>query len=68
MGKTVDLQNRISEVRVDDQARRAKVAKARRLVYEKGASVNGSTVKKILELESAVPTTVRTECLIIPGI
>jgi hypothetical protein len=65
MGKTVDLQNRISQVRVDDRARRAKIAKARRLVYEKGASVNGPTVKAALGLESMVPTTVRMNCLII---
>jgi hypothetical protein len=66
MGKTADLQNRISHVRVDDEARRAKIAKARRLVYEKGASVNGPTIKKTLELESMVPTTVLMECPIIP--
>jgi hypothetical protein len=62
MGKTADLQNRKSQVRIDNVARRAKIAKARRLVYEKGASVNGSTVKKVLGSESMVPTTVRIEC------
>jgi hypothetical protein len=68
MGKTADLQTRISQVRIDDKARRAKIAKARRLVYEKGASIDGPTVKKALGLESMVPTTVRMKCLIIPNV
>jgi hypothetical protein len=65
MGKTADLQNRISQVHIDNEARRAKIAKVRRLVYEKGASINGPTVKKALGLESVVPTRVHVECLII---
>jgi hypothetical protein len=58
MGTTTDLQDRITLQRVDDDARRAKIAKARKLVYEKGASVNGPTVKTTCE-ESMVPTMVR---------
>lgn len=59
MGTTTDLQNRITLQHVDDSARRAKIAKARKLVYEKGAGINGSTVKTTLCEESMVPTTVR---------
>ena len=58
MGTTTDLQDRIKLQRIDDIARRAKITKARKLVYEKGASINGTTVKTTLGLESMVPTTV----------
>jgi hypothetical protein len=58
MGTKIDMQNRVSYARVDDGIRQAKIAKARKLVYEKGASVNGNTVKNILGAESMVPTTV----------
>ena len=59
MGTTTDLQNRIKLQRIDNIAKRAKVTKARKLVYEKGASINGNTVKTALGMESMVPTTVR---------
>jgi hypothetical protein len=59
MGKTADLQIRTTNVRVDDQDRRKKIEKARRLVYAKGSSVNGPTVKRALELETMIPTRVR---------
>jgi hypothetical protein len=64
MGTKVDLQNRVSHARVDDGKRRAKIKKARKLVYEKGASANGNAVKNVLDAESMVPTTVRalTHC------
>jgi hypothetical protein len=58
MGSKADLENRVSQVRVDNHVRRAKIAKARKLVYEKGASIKGTTVDSILELESMVPTVV----------
>ena len=59
MGKTADLQIRNTHMRVDDEARRKKIEKARRLVYENGSSINGPTVKRALELETMVPTRVR---------
>jgi hypothetical protein len=67
MGTTTDLQNRITLQRVDDDARRAKIAKARKLVYEKGASIKGPTVERKLGEESMVPTTVRVSrrCLVV---
>ena len=58
MGTKSDMQNRASYARVDNGIRRAKIAKARKLVYEKGASIKGNTVKSILGAESMVPTTV----------
>jgi hypothetical protein len=60
MGTKADLENRISQERVDNNVRRANIAKARNLVYEKGASVNGTTVSNILGSESTVPTVVST--------
>ena len=59
MGTTTDLQNRITLQHIDNGARRAKIAKARKLVYEKGASAKGTTVGTTLGPESVVPTTVR---------
>jgi hypothetical protein len=58
MGSKADLDNRVSQVRIDNHARRANIAKARKLVYEKGASVKGTTVNRILGSESMVPTVV----------
>jgi hypothetical protein len=60
MGSKADLENRISQERVDNKLRRANIAKARKLVYEKGASVNSTTVSSILGSESTVPTVVST--------
>jgi hypothetical protein len=60
MGSKADLDNRVSQERVDNKVRRANVAKARKLVYEKGASINGTTVSSILGSESMVPTKVST--------
>jgi hypothetical protein len=67
MGTATDLQNRITLQRVDDAALRATIAKARKLVYEKGASINGTTVKNQLGQKSMVPTTVRVsqDCLVV---
>jgi hypothetical protein len=56
MGSKADLENRVS--RVDTHVRRANIAKARKLVYEKGASIKGTTVDSILGSESMVPTVV----------
>jgi hypothetical protein len=67
MGTTTDLQNRITLQHIDNGARRAKIAKARKLVYKKGASINGITVTTALGPESMVPTTVRVSlsCLVV---
>jgi hypothetical protein len=67
MGTTTDLQNRITLQRVDDDSRREKIAEARKLVYEKGASIKGPTVGRKLGQESMVPTTVRVSwcCLVV---
>jgi hypothetical protein len=65
MGTTTDLQNRITLQRVDNSARRTNIAKARKLVYEKGASINGPTVKTKLGPESTVPTAVRVHSIVL---
>ena len=58
MGSKADLENRVSQVRVDNHVQRANIAKARKLVYEKGASIKGTTVNSILGSESMAPTVV----------
>jgi hypothetical protein len=60
MGTEPDMENRVTQARVDNSARRANIAKARKLVYEKGASAKGSTIDNILGPESVVPTVVST--------
>jgi hypothetical protein len=48
MGTETDLENRVSQARVDSNAQCANIAKARKQVYEKGASAKGSTIENIL--------------------
>ena len=60
MGTGADLQMRVTHARVDDHSRCVKVAKARRLVYEKGAGISGTSITNILGVESMVPNSVRT--------
>lgn len=60
MGTKTDMENRVLQARVDSNAQHAKIAKARKLVYEKGASAKGSTINNILGTESLAPTMVST--------
>jgi hypothetical protein len=67
MGTATDFQNRITLQCVDNAAICATIAKARKLVYENGASINGDMVKNHLGQKSMVPTTVRVsqDCLVV---
>lgn len=58
MGAEGDMNDRMTLQRVDDQARRKKIDQARKLIYQRGAPVDGKRVKSILNSESLVPTRV----------
>jgi len=60
MGTEGDMLDRLTLQRVDDQARRNKINRARKLIFERGAPVDGKRVKSILNSESLVPTRVST--------
>ena len=59
LGKVRDCQQRRTLRRVDDMQRRAKVASARVLIYEKNYAVDSQAVEGLLKTQSLVPTTVR---------
>jgi hypothetical protein len=58
MGTEGDMNDRITLRRVDDQARRNKIDRARKLIFQRGAPVDGKRVKSVLNSESLVPTRV----------
>lgn len=60
MGTKPDLRRRDRSQRIDDNSRRHNVAKARSLIFEKGAPVSGTWVNGLLNDESLVPTRVST--------
>jgi hypothetical protein len=59
LGTPADTAVRVEQVRRDDTARREKVSKARKLIYEDGYVVNSAKVEELLKPESLVPTEVR---------
>lgn len=61
LGMKLDMKQRASLARIDDDARRRKVQIARRIIYEQNYAVNSEGVEKVLKEESLVPTLVRTE-------
>lgn len=52
------MQTRNFRARKDNDSRRAKVDRARRLIYEDGIDAGSDRVEKILRLHSLVPTRV----------
>lgn len=60
LGTPEDAEVRLSKARVDDSDRKAKVAKARTLIYDKGKGIASVPVEDLLKPQSLVPTTVRT--------
>jgi hypothetical protein len=60
MGTEGDMLDQLTLQRVDDQARCNKINRARKLIFERGAPVDGKRVKSILNSESLVPTRVST--------
>ena len=61
LGMKLDMKQRASLARIDDDARQRKVQIARRIIYEQNYAVNSEGVEKVLKEESLVPTLVRAE-------
>lgn len=60
MGKVVDMKQRKTLARVDDETRRRKVELARGIIYKKNYAVNSDPVEAFLREQSLVPTVVST--------
>ena len=59
MGMSRDLAQRVSHcARVDDVDRRSRVQAARTAIYENNHPVNGAAIKRLLDRDSLVPSTV----------
>ena len=58
MGTPTDMMTRQTKLRVNDEARKKKIRRARRLIFKHGASINGNRIKEILQSQSFVPTRV----------
>jgi hypothetical protein len=61
MGMKRNMKQRETLARVDDEARRRKVATARDIIYNKNYAVNTNNVETLLMPQSLVPTTVSIE-------
>ena len=64
MGTKRDMHNREVTVRVDDNACRWSIKQARKLIFQKGARINGKHIRGILDPQSLVPTRVSFKFLI----
>jgi hypothetical protein len=58
MGMKADMKHRETTARVDTQARRYDINRARKFVFEKGARIDGKHIKDLLGPQSLVPTRV----------
>lgn len=58
LGMKLDMRQRVSLARVDDDDRKHGTQLARRLIYEKNYAVNSEAVERILKPQSLVPTSV----------
>jgi hypothetical protein len=59
LGMAMDMTQRVTMARMDDNQRRSKVSAARKLIYEKNLQVDSAAVEKLLRETSLVPTAVR---------
>jgi hypothetical protein len=59
MGTKRDMRRRMKRLRKDDERHQRQIKAARALIFQKGASVDGTRVRNILNEESLVPTQVR---------
>jgi hypothetical protein len=50
--------NRRQKTRVDDEIRQRKVEMSRHWIFDKGLTINGKAVERIIQQESYVPTRV----------
>jgi hypothetical protein len=60
LGMVRDMQQRETLSRVDDEAKKSKVASARKIIYEKNYAVDSTAVEAHLKEQSLVPTAVGT--------
>jgi hypothetical protein len=58
MGMVLDMKQRKTLTRVDDDVRRWKVNAARNMIYKTNFAVNNDTVEELLQPQSLVPTVV----------
>lgn len=58
LGMSRDMQQRETLSRVDDEAKKSKVATARTIIYEKNYAVDSAPVEVLLKEQSLVPTAV----------
>lgn len=58
MGSPADMDTRLNNIRISDRKLRDKVATARKSIFNHGARISGTNVKKVLDDESLVPTQV----------
>lgn len=58
LGTTLDMKRRKTLVRVDDSAKRSKVAEARKQIYVNKYAVDNDRVEVLLQPQSLTPTTV----------
>ena len=58
MGMSRDLAQRVSLARVDDVDRHFRVQAAQTAIYENNHPVNGAAIKRLLDQDSLVPSTV----------
>jgi hypothetical protein len=64
MGTEADRAIRAQQHRQDDDARKAKIKEARRIIYEEHLSVNTNRVEELLKPTSLVPTNVSHDFLL----
>jgi len=58
MGTKSDMTRREATARVDDDARRWNIKRARKLIFEKGVRIEGKHIRDLLGPQSLVPTRV----------
>lgn len=60
----LDMKQRRTLARVDDESRRSKVDLARDIIYNKNFTVNSQHVESLLKEESLVPTAVSSAAIL----
>jgi hypothetical protein len=61
MGMPLDMKQRVTLARIDNQERRWKIATARDIIYNKNYAVDTDNVEALLQPQSLVPTSVSAQ-------
>lgn len=64
LGTVTDMKQRETLARVDDDARKAKISAARKIIYDKDYAVNNDASESMLKDQSLVATKVRLDPLV----